>query len=308
MGIRFTSISIQTCRRERTSVSGHLLALPHSLGIPARANTALHRYFCIHDLEVSSEGTHKAAEGLPCLPLTAWRASTRKVDYHPRELSCCLFGHKIMESNSKHLDRSQICLFLGEEETCFSICFMAFMHDALWKALESCCWDRPEALGRFLLFCIFAFLLILLFWGLCFPTERKTQDGCPCRLIQHLLLFLFYFVLLFCCYLFWSMMNQVSDYKSCKCIAHFLVWEKKFYPSLQIPSFHLVSPINSQGTHPVGLKKKSSNYLSLCSNLKFSAFFLEISYRISGWFLIKHTLRVKESQNYDLFPKRQMNI
>lgn len=41
-----------------------------------------------------------------------------------------------MESNLKHLDKSQSCMLLDGQETCFSICFMEFIYDVLWKALK----------------------------------------------------------------------------------------------------------------------------------------------------------------------------
>lgn len=41
-----------------------------------------------------------------------------------------------MESDLKHLDKSQSYMLLDGQETCFSFCFMEFIYDVLWKALK----------------------------------------------------------------------------------------------------------------------------------------------------------------------------
>lgn len=227
VGIRFAGISIHTCQWERTDFSGHPFPLRHSLGIPARTKAAPHGCKSIHDLQASFERMFKAAEGY-CICLW-WLEGLL-----PGTLTTILWNFPAvwtqnLESDLKHWDKSQSCIFLGGQESCFSICFMEFMYNVLWKALKGVIgtgmkpWIGP-------------------FWSISLPSgwlffsavsispQRKAQDGCPCCFLHHV----FFFFVLFSCYLCWIMMNQVSCYKSCSYVTLFPCLRDKILPTYAI--------------------------------------------------------------------------
>lgn len=167
------------------------------------------------------------------LPLMAWRASTRNIDYHPLELSCCLdtkFGIRFKAF------REVLELYVSRWAR---VMLFNLLHGIyVWCSMESserCYWNRHEALSWSFLIFIFAFWLTLLFCSLNFPTEESSR-WLPLLLSssRDFLFFFWVFFVLFSCYLCWIMMNQVSCYKSCSYVTLFPCLRDKILPTSAI--------------------------------------------------------------------------